>query len=247
MKFRAFSVAIALGLGCATVDFVPFCPSAIEVPVATPACQAEPGVRRMAEKLAALIDVEAGPFLIQVEFDDFGRVGSMCAQRSPQKNPWHSRTSLAEKMDAIQAVAPGSTCLAGTRLDFNWSGVMWAKIHAEVDRCSREARLGIGRCVEDVQLRRGEIWGGETRSGRLWGLVPGQFYVRAEEGEWRAKALRACVTITTSPRMSSNAAAIQRVIVNFDEVEDCMRTQGWQRLFGPDPLVGPQLDEPASQ
>ncbi|MBW2722966.1 MAG: hypothetical protein JRE71_01150 [Deltaproteobacteria bacterium] len=248
MDFRAFSIAIVLGLGCATVDSVRFCDSEVELPVATQACQAEPGVQRMAEELAELIDAEAGPFLIQVEFDDIGGVGSMCAQRSPHTNPWRPRKLLAEKQEEILAVVPGSECLGGSRLDFNWSGAMWAEIYLEQDKCSSEAQPGIDptmpgrieqeqaarryrRCIEHTQMLRGEIWGGRTQNGRPWGLIPGHFYARSEEGKERATAIRACTTNTTSPSRASNDAAIQQVIVNLDEVEDCMRTQGWERLF----------------
>lgn len=172
----------------------------------------------------------------------------MCANRSPHYNPWHPRKRLAEAKAEIQAVPPGSTCLAGTRIDFNWTGVKYAEIDVEIDRCNAEiqsgsvattpSRIATGssvmlqrRCIELAQIRRGEIWGGVAKSGRAWGLIPGHFYLRTEEGKERAAAIRACTTNTTSPNRGPKDAVIQRVIVDFDEVEECMREQGWQRLL----------------
>ena len=238
MIFRAFSVAFVLGLGCANVDSVPYCQSADEVPVATLKCRAEPDVRRMAWELAALIDEEAGPYLIQVGFDEFGGVESMCAQRSPHVNPWHPRKLLAERSVAIRAVAPGSPCLSGTRLDFNWTGVLYAEIDAVKERCASEAQPGAeaplptrmaikiqGRryrqCIEQAQIQRGEIWG----------LVPGQIFVRSDTGTERAAAIRTCAQdVTSSPRAPFDAQ-IQAAIVNVNTVNECMRDQGWQPLF----------------
>jgi hypothetical protein len=200
----------------------------------------------MAEELAALIDAEAGPYLIQVEFDDAGGVGSMCAKRSPHLNPWHPRKRLAEITEEILAVAPGSTCLAGTRIDFNLTGAKYSEIDAAIEQCESQSLPGLNpstpsrlstehaarffrRCIERAQIQRGEIWGGESSSGRPWGLIPGHFYIRSADGAERATALRTCTTNTTPPLQSSSDAVIQRVIVNFDEVEDCMQAQGWER------------------
>ncbi len=228
MRRSLLVFATVAAFGCATgPPAIPFCPRMAELPVATPECLAEPDAQRVVAELGTFIEEAAGDLLFRVAFDEAASVESICAQRPANDDidididGWTPRARLAGRSGEILSISPGPSCLAGTRLDFNRMDAKFAEIEGIAERCRREGLVRYGSCVEQEQIQRGEIW--------MLGL--GRVFVKSPTGSKRRTAILGCSQNLTPISRSTFGADITHIVVDPNEITDCLRGHGWKLFF----------------
>lgn len=234
IRFRTRTVLLAAGFalaatGCATVETVPYCEEG-EVAVVQARCADDPEAEAALDRLAEVINPEAGPLRVRMELGEAGDVKRMCVDRSKSRRAFHHRKSVAAQRAAIDALPPAPACLADGQLVFNEFAAVLDDIDEVKDRCQREASTGSGygldgfdsgvytRCLADRQAERGEIWMEDL----------GEVYVRDDgtAGD-RSKALRECGIAIHTQYDSAGGSRIARLIIKPEEFNPCMAQYGW--------------------
>jgi hypothetical protein len=175
--------------------------------------------------------------LVRVELDDAARVSAVCVESGPGYASGRVPRAIAERLDAIRAVAPGPACAASKRVDLNRYEAKWEEFHERDQRCTEQTRV-----TRETQ--------GPTTTVRDR-TVPGAYGVYDREYErcmdyqadWVAldapgsnrPALWAKPEIPNPPGPDAydTATRCKRLSHVFEKRAACIEADGWERLPPP--------------
>jgi len=222
-----FGVAMAtlLLFACASSNpSLPKCPPVEKMqPPPSEQCRSDPDLIQFESQLSALIEDDASPLRVRVEFDSQSVVQSICAERTSVRATPRIQREMLDRTATITSNPPGPPCIANSRLDFNWQGVQRAAVTAISRQCQRETRReprALVDCLEFHQRRNNQIWIFDQRLGRNRVYV---FY-ETPDSTPRERAIDACSRDREVSSFANYSIPIARV---GQELNDCMRSEGW--------------------
>ncbi len=234
-------LAIALGAlaGCASVDAdtqrVPLC-GPLETLAPLPGSCGPGELDEFAKTLADQVHGRASNALVRVELDDASRVRAVCVEKGPGYGPASAQRALAEKLDAILALAPGPACAAGNRIDLNRYDAVLAKVRDREARCGEQARI-TRETHGDTTVRNAKVRG-------AYGVYEREFERCMEyDADWIVldapgsglPAIFAKPEIPDPPGRNAydTASYCTRQSIVFEKRAACIESEGWERLVPP--------------
>lgn len=239
-RFQVVAAAALLFACASKTPTLPVCPELDAMqPLPDEQCLADPETREFEEGLAVLLEDDASPLLVRVEFDPQAAIGAICADKTSEQRQALSRTRLGEQLPMISTLAPGPVCLAGSRLDFNRMGQQIAVARRLLRNCARQAKR-VGAAAE----RNPTAHGAGAQASRTY-LECSNRHQRRLEQIWifPQQSIRGYIYLfEATPRASSREIAIRAcsrdwgsiertgVSLGGDDLEDCMRSKGWDPI-----------------
>ncbi len=246
-----FNVAIAalFALACASSSpNLSKCP-AIEAmpPPPSEQCRSESDFIQFQRQLATIVEDDAGPLLVRVEFDSQSVIQKICADPTSADGYVRARKQLVTRFAGVPLEkTPGPPCLANSRLDFNSRGVQNAILRLIVRKCEREAitaRRSVSNnpnlpiqfsnrmeariyvaCMERKQKQLNQVW---LFDGVFTGRIAYLFYGTAESTP-REKVLQKCFPLYKGIATTGRGAASILPAENDREAATaCMLSEGW--------------------
>ncbi len=240
--------AVLLALACASqVPDLPKCPAVAEMqPRPSESCQSDPNSILLQRQLAALIEEDASPIRVRVEFGPRSEIRTICVDRTSARGATAARRRLAERVAKVSLEgAFGPPCLANSRLDFNLRGVQYATIRLMAKKCEHEANAArrvseartdrpppgfhdyaevstYFRCLEYQQARLDQIW---LFDGLLTGRIAYVFYGTADS-TLRQTAMHKCFPLYAGAASTSTNSRLPAESDREAAIE-CMRSAGW--------------------
>src|SRR5215475_6233006 len=149
----ALRIAGLLALACASPQprVVERCPSLKQLPPRpSELCEADAEVVAYQDRLAALLTSASGPLALRVVLDERSRVASVCAEGTAKgMGNALARRSLSANLGDVWALAPGPSCLAGTRIDLDRRHAKLVEIERIEAQCRGEMRATGGGVRSD--------------------------------------------------------------------------------------------------
>jgi len=245
-----------LALACASqVPGLAECPAVAQMqPRPTESCESEPDSILLQRQLTALIEEDASPLRVRVEFGSQSEIRTICVDRTFARGATAARRRLAERVAKVSLEgAFGPPCLANSRLDFNLRGVQYATIRLMAKKCEHEANAArrvseartdrppptfhdsaeVGtyfRCLSYQQTRLDQAW---LFDDLFTGRVAYVFYGTADS-TLRQTAMHKCFPfyeeVPSFPMYDSSRLPAEG---NREAAIECMRSEGWS-FFPPE-------------
>jgi len=237
-----------LALACASqVPGLPECPAVAQMqPRPSESCQSDPDSILLQRQLAALLEEDASPIRVRVEFGSQSEIQTICVDRTSARGATAARRRLAERVAKVSLESAfGPPCLANSRLDFNLRGVQYATIRLMAKKCEHEGSAArrvseartdrppsgfhdyaelstYFRCLEYQQARLDQIW---LFDGLLTGRIAYVFYGTADS-TLRQTAMHKCFPFYLGATSTSTNSQLPAES-DRDAAIECMRSEGW--------------------
>lgn len=201
-------------------------------------------MREYALRFFDLIRGDVGTLIVRVQSTPSSNIGTVCAEHSSLQQSWMYRIDVGMRLSEVPALESAPACLANARLDFNLDAARLAIIHELTKECKREAERrfeanshlggssaqnaawhadrGMQLCVEQHQLRRGEIWFSDE-----YGPVHSVF-LRTDVSSERNSVLTACSEVRPLVNQSASAPLAEFARAG-PRLRDCMAKHAWEQ------------------
>jgi len=239
-----------LALACASqVPGLPECPAVAQMqPRPSESCQSDPDSILLQRQLAALLEEDASPIRVRVEFGSQSEIQTICVDRTSARGATAARRRLAERVAKVSLESAfGPPCLANSRLDFNLRGVQYATIRLMAKKCEHEGsaarrvseartdRPPAGfhdyaevstyfRCLSYKQARLDQVW---LFDDLFTGRVAYVFY-GTSTSTLRQKAMHKCFPYYEEvPSFPTDNSSRLPAESDREAAIECMRSEGW--------------------